>query len=60
MSKRKPLPCPFCGKAPYTIRLYRTQIAVGCGWARCHVQPSVHGRTTAETIKRWNTRLGAA
>ena len=52
------LPCPFCGKQPwsYDDANHSTAWEVECGNTTCSAQPSVWKTTKVEAIAAWNTR----
>ena len=50
--------CPFCGETPTVERLHggHYKHLVACRTATCPVAPTVIGATSADAIRRWNTR----
>ena len=51
--------CPFCGETPTAKKFSwggHDKYTVVCSAAACPVGPTVIGATSADAIRRWNTR----
>lgn len=54
------LPCPFCGDDDLLpMRLSSELWEVYCDFGECPARPTAYGRTEAEAIVKWNTRVNA-
>ena len=56
----KLLVCPFCGTNAVVERWHggpKRKHRVGCDNDACPALPGVTGKTRAEAVQRWNTRM---